>query len=182
MLFQELGKLKRSSIMTSIVLMAMGIVMVICPDRYTGAVVSALGCVMLLCAIVMILDFIASRKVLIHYVYLTIALIMGILGGSVLIFIDHIVGIVGTLFGCMLIADGVVGVFMTLMYVRRSQRKGWWILIVLDALLLLFGLVILVNPWWDSPAALFDVIGGVLLFSSVVSMVRLILVWPIKGV
>ena len=42
MLFQELGKLKRSSIMTSIVLMAMGIVMVICPDRYTGAVVSAI--------------------------------------------------------------------------------------------------------------------------------------------
>ena len=34
MLFQELGKLKRSSIVTSIILMAVGLVMIMCPAAY----------------------------------------------------------------------------------------------------------------------------------------------------
>ena len=42
MLFQELGKLKRSSIMTSIIMMAVGILMIMCPAQYVGALVSAL--------------------------------------------------------------------------------------------------------------------------------------------
>ena len=66
------------------------------------------------------------------------------------------------------------------MYARRAERKGWWVLIVLSVLMILFGLIILVNPWWNEPAKLFDVIGGMLLFSSVVSIVRLIFNWPIK--
>ena len=47
--------------------------------------------------------------------------------------------------------------------------------------MMLFGLVVLVNPWWDDPLKLFDVIGGMLLFSSVVSIVRLIYIWPIRA-
>ena len=68
-----------------------------------------------------------------------------------------------------------------LMYARRAGRPGWWVLIVLNALLILCGLVVLVNPWWNEPTKLFDVIGGMLLFSSVVSVVRTIFNWPIKG-
>ena len=37
------------------------------------------------------------------------------------------------------------------------------------------------DPWWNEPTALFDVIGGMLLFSSVISIVRTIMIWPIKG-
>ena len=63
----------------------------------------------------------------------------------------------------------------------RAQRKGWQVLVVLSALLILFGLIVLVNPWWDSPDKLFDVIGGMLLFSSLVGIVRLIFIWPLKS-
>ena len=41
--------------------------------------------------------------------------------------------------------------------------------------------IVLINPWWSEPTKLFDVIGGMLLFSSVVSIVRLIYIWPIKA-
>ena len=71
MLFQELGKLKRSSIMTSIILMAVGIMMVICPPQYIDTLVSALGYGMVTLAAVMIMDFLSSRKVLMNYIYLT---------------------------------------------------------------------------------------------------------------
>ena len=42
MLFQELGKLKRSSIMTSIIMMAVGVLMIMCPAQYVSALVSTL--------------------------------------------------------------------------------------------------------------------------------------------
>ena len=40
--------------------------------------------------------------------------------------------------------------------------------------------MILINPWWSEPVRLFDVIGIALLFSSMVSIVRLYIIWPIK--
>ena len=80
MLFQELGKLKRSSIMTSIVMMALGIMMIICPEPYIPSLVSALGYVMVIGATVVVLNFISGKKVLIQYIYFTFALIAGLLG------------------------------------------------------------------------------------------------------
>ena len=76
---------------------------------------------------------------------------------------------------------GIIDMSSALMYARRAERSGWQVLVVLSALQILFGLVVLFNPWWSEPGKLFDVIGRMLLFSSVVSIVRLVLVWPIKG-
>lgn len=181
MLFQELGKFKRSSIMTSIVLMALGIVMIICPEGYVSSLVSTLGYTMLIAATVQVLNFISGKKVLIQYIYFTLALVAGLLGAAVLVFDNDVVKVIGLSFGIGLILSGVVTLLHTLIYVRRSQRKSWWVLVVLDALTMLCGLTLLVNPWWKTPVALFDVIGLMLLFSSLVGIVRLIYIWPIKG-
>ena len=43
MLFEELSKIKRSSIMTSIILAAVGIVMILCPPQYIESLVAVLG-------------------------------------------------------------------------------------------------------------------------------------------
>ena len=181
MLFQELGKLKRSSIMTSVILMAVGILMIMCPAKYVNALVSVLGYGMLIFATVLVLNFISGKKALMNYIYFTGALIMALLGSAVLIFDDDIVRVLGLIFGLALIADGAIGIANALLYVRRAEREGWKLLTVLCGMLILFGLIILVNPWWDEPTLLFDVIGGMLLFSSVVGIVRLIQLWPIKG-
>ena len=90
MLFQELGKLKRSSIMTSIIIMAVGILMIICPPQYIDTLVSALGYGMVTLAAVMVMDFLSSRKVLMNYIYLTGALLLALLGIAVLT-LDEIV-------------------------------------------------------------------------------------------
>ena len=180
MLFEELGKLKRSSIMTSIILMAVGIVMIICPAQYVDALVSVLGYGMVILATVWILNFISGRKALINYIYLTGALILALLGIGVLV-LDNVVLLIGIVFGLVLIGDGIISVINAWMYARRAQRKGWWLLVLLSVLMILFGLIVLVNPWWKEPTMLFDVIGGMLMFSSLVSIVRLIFNWPIKG-
>ena len=181
MLFQELGKLKRSSIMTSIILVAVGVLMIICPQQYVNALVSTLGCGMLVFSAVMLLDFISGKKTLMNYVYFTGALILALLGIAIVVFETDVVKVIGLVFGLVLVGDGIVGIVNAWMYARRAGRKGWWVLIVLNVLLIVCGLVVLINPWWSEPTKLFDVIGVMLLFSSVVSIVRLILVWPIKS-
>ena len=94
MLFQELSKIKRSSIMTSIILVAVGIVMIMCPAQYVDSLVSVLGYGMVIFAAVMMLNFISAKKSLINYIKFAGALVMMLLGISVLVF-DNIVLIIG---------------------------------------------------------------------------------------
>ena len=179
MLFQELSKIKRSSIMTSIILVAVGIVMIMCPAQYVDSLVSVLGYGMVIFAAVMMLNFISAKKSLINYIKFAGALVMMLLGISVLVF-DNIVLIIGIVFGLILIGDGILTIINTVLYVRRAQRKGWWFLVLLSVLMIAAGLVILVNPWWNETLKLFDIIGVMLLFSALVGIIRLIIIWPIK--
>ncbi len=180
MLFQELSKLKRSSIMMSIIMMAMGLVMIICPADYTMSLVDALGYTLLIFACVTVLDFISGKKMMIDYVFFTLALVAAILGTAVLVFTNNVVPIIGLIFGILLILIGISDVVNALMYARRSQSKSWWMLLVLSAVQILFGLIILINPWWGEPHMLFQAIGGTLLFTAAVGIVRLTFLWPIK--
>ena len=181
MLFEELGKIKRSSIMTSIIMVAVGLVMIMCPSQYVNSLVSVLGVGMIVFATVQILEFISGRKSLINYIKLTCSLIVLLLGIAVLVF-ENIVLIIGIVFGLALIIAGAIGVFNACTYARRAEREGWWVLVLLSLVLVSLGVIILVNPWWSEPVKLFDIIGCALLFSSVVSIVRLIIIWPIKTV
>ena len=168
MLFQELGKLKRSSIMASILLAGFGLLMIICPQRYMGVLVAILGYGMLILAAVMALEFISGKRSLMGYVHLTGAVILALLGIAIVIFEADTVRVIGLIFGVVLVGSGIMGIVNAWMYARRAGRSGWWVLIVL------------INPWWNVPTMLFDVIGGMLLFSSIVSIVRLIYTWPIR--
>ena len=182
MLFQELGKMKRSWIMTSIIMIAIGVVMIMCPVRYMGMLVSALGYVLLVAATVIILNFLSSKKVLINYIALTGALFVGLLGLFVLVHRRDILQILSLVFGLVLVIEGLSDLYNAFMYARRAGRTAWWVLAVLSGLTVIFGLTLLINPWWDTPAALKQVIGGMMLFSSVVSIIRVVLTWPFKRV
>ena len=182
MLFQELGKMKRSWIMTSIIMIAIGVVMIMCPVRYMGMLVSALGYVLLVAATVIILNFLSSKKVLINYIALTGALFVGLLGLFVLVHRRDILQILSLVFGLVLVIEGLSDLYNAFMYARRAGRTAWWVLAVLSVLTVIFGLILLVNPWWDTPAALKQVIGGMMLFSSVASIIRIVLTWPFKRV
>ena len=182
MLFQELGKMKRSWIMTSIIMIAIGVVMIMCPVRYMGMLVSALGYVLLVAATVMILNFLSSKKVLINYIALTGTLFVGLLGLFVLVHRRDILQILSLVFGLVLVIEGLSDLYNAFMYARRAGRTAWWLLAVLSVLTVIFGLILLVNPWWDTPAALKQVIGGMMLFSSVASIIRIVLTWPFKRV
>ena len=181
MLFQTLDKLKRQSILAAILMMALGVVMLICPESYVNTLVVTVGYGMIVFALVEMLEFVASRKALIHYILFTGALIIAILGVFILIYNQDLLKALGWLFGFVLVQDGLFSLLNALLFVRRSNRKGWWILAVLAVVLMTLGVLIFLNPWWDSPALLTKIIGGALLFSAFASALRLIWVWPFKN-
>jgi uncharacterized membrane protein HdeD (DUF308 family) len=71
--------------------------------------------------------------------------------------------------------------FHSLTYARRSQRKGWWVLTILSVLLIITGILIFVNPFWNSADMLMKVIGCAVFFSAIVSGIRLIWTWPVRN-
>ncbi len=181
MLFQTLDKLKRQSILAAILMMALGVVMLICPESYVNTLVVTVGYGMIIFSIVEMLEFLSSKKALIHYILFTGALIIAILGVFILIYNQDLLKALGWLFGFVLVQDGLFTLLNALLFARRSNRKGWWMLVVLAAVLMLLGLLIFLNPWWDTPSLLMKVIGGTLLFSALVSALRLIWMWPFKN-
>ena len=181
MLFQELGKMKRTWIMTSIVLIVIGVVMMMCPIRYMSILVSALGYVLLVLATVIVLNFLSSKKVLIDYVTLTIGLGIGLLGLFVETQRENVLPMLSLIFGIVLIVEGISDLLNAFIYARRAGRAAWWVLALLSLLTILFGVILFLNPWWETSSVLKMVIGGMLFFSSLVSIIRTVLTWPFRN-
>ncbi len=180
MLFNVLDKLKNQTIVTTLILMILGLFMLIIPEKCDNMLIYALGYVVILLGAVMVWDFIAAEKKMSAYITFTFALLLIILGMYILMASDNILKVLSVLFGILLIVDGLHSALHAWMYARRSGKKWWGILLVLSILLIAAGITIFNNPWWHESHSFVKVIGGVILFAAAAGFVRLILVWPIR--
>ena len=181
MLFESLDKLKRNSLLSAIMLIALGAVIIICPQKWIPSLMLVFGYTLVVTAIVMMLNFFSGKKSLMEYLKFSGALVLGIVGICVLVFRDDIVRVLAWLFGFLLVLDGARTMYHSFTYARRSQRKGWWVLTILSLLLIATGVMIFANPWWNSPDLLMKVIGCAVLFAAIVSAIRLIWTWPLRN-
>ena len=181
MLFQELGKMKRSWIMSSLMLIALGIVMILCPVRYMGLMISALGYVLLVLAAVLFLEYLSGRETLMDHITLVIALAVGVLGLFVLVYRRDVLPTLGLIAGLFLVIKGLIDMFDAFVYARRAGHAAWGFLAILSIFTILLGLSLLWNPWWNTPSVMKRVIGYMLLFTSAVSIIRTIITWPFKS-
>ena len=180
MLFEVLDKLKQQTIISTVILMILGLLMLIIPEQYDSSLVNILGYVIILIGAVMVWNFIACEKKRIDCIFFVLALLLILLGIFVLISGDNILKVLSVIFGILLMIDGLHSGLHAWMYARRSGRKGWGFLLFLSILLFAAGILILNNPWWHTAHSFLKVIGGVILFAAVVGVIRLILVWPIR--
>ena len=179
MLFDALDRLKQHTIITSIVMMVLGLFMLVIPPEYDASLVNILGYVIVVLGTVMVWDFIAGDKHLSSCIMFTVALLLILLGVFILVSGDNILRVLSVLFGILLMVDGVHSLVYAWVYARRAGRKWWGLLVILSILLFLSGIIIFNNPWWPRAHSFVKVIGGVILFSSATGIVRLILVWPL---
>ena len=84
------------------------------------------------------------------------------------------------LVGTLPILFGGYGLYHALTYARRSGRKGWGFLVILDCLLLIFGTILFANPWADDPRKVLYVTAGTLFYSSLVYAISLLWIWPFR--
>ena len=180
MLFNSLNKLKRTMVMMIIFLLFTGLTMFAIPVSYIPIMGKVLGFFFLVLSILKIMDFLSSRKALIDYIGLSLGLLAGFIGILLFAFEGLFLVVLNWLTGTLPILCGGVGLYHTLAHARRSGRKSWWVLIILNGLLLLFGTILFVNPWADDPRAVLWVIGGTLFYSAVVYMVSLFFIWPFQ--
>lgn len=180
MLFESLDKIKRNSILSAILLVFLGAVILVCPKVYIPVLMLAFGYTLVVLSIVFILNFLSSKKSLMDYLKFTGALILGIVGLAALLYRGDIMRVLTWLFGFLLVVDGGRTLIHSLTYARRSQRKGWWVLTILSGLLMATGILIFLNPWWNTPENLMKVIGCAIFFSAIVSGIRLIWTWPVR--
>ena len=180
MLFQAAGKIKQTTIMISIVLIAAGIVMLLCPTEYVRSLVSLTGYALLILASVMVFDFIGSERQLSDYISFSVALLFILIGIAVLVFNNDLLFVLSNIFGILLVLDGVHSLIYSVTFSRRAGSRGWPVLLILSILLIAVGLVVVINPWWTTDTALLRVIGWALLFSALVAVCRVLITWPIK--
>ncbi len=181
MLFESLDKIKRNAIFSSILLMALGIVILLCPMVYVPTMILGGGYVLLITAIVMMLEFFFGKKMLMSYLKFIGALLIAFIGLAVLVYREDMMKTLAWLFGFLLILDGLRTLLHSFTFARRSKRKGWWVLTILSLCLMVAGVILFLNPWFGDPDALLKVIGGTVLVSAIVSGLRLIWTWPLRN-
>ena len=179
MLFEALDRLKQHTIITSIVMMVLGLFMLVIPPEYDASFVNILGYVIVVIGMVMVWDFIAGDKHLSSCIVFTLALLLILLGVFILVSGDNILKVLSVLFGTLLMVDGIHSLVHAWVYARRAGKKWWGLLVVLSILLVLLGIIIFNNPWWPRAHSFVKVIGAVTLFAAATGIVRLILVWPL---
>lgn len=181
MLFNSLDKFKRQMVMLIVILMFVGLMMFVVPVSYIPLLGKVLGFIFLVLSILRVLDFLNSNKALIHYINLFVGLLFG-LAGVLLFSVDGLfLWLLNWLVGTLPILLGAYGLYHALMYARRSGRSGWWVLVILSILLLIFGTILFVNPWADNPRKLLYVIGGTLFYSAEVYAISLFWIWPFRS-
>lgn len=180
MIFEALDKIKRNAVLTVIIFAALGAIMLILPAKYVLTLILCLGYSLVICAFVFMLDFISSAKSLMDHFKFVGALITLIAGILVLVFRDNTMEVLAWLFGAVMVFDGLRTLIHSFTYARRSRRRAWWLLTVLSVFLIAGGVILFLNPWFGTPGSLMNVIGGAVLFSAVVSTLRLIWIWPVK--
>lgn len=180
MLFQAVGKIKQTTIMIAIVLIAVGVIMLLCPASYVSSLVALTGYVMLILAAVMVFDFIDSSKQISDYISFSVALVFVIAGIAVLVFKDNLLEVISIVYGVLFILDGVHSLLYSVTFARRSGSKGWPVLLALSILQIAVGLLIVINPWWTTASALLRVIGCASLLSALLAICRVLIIWPIK--
>ena len=180
MLFEVLDKLKQQTVISTVLLMVLGLLMLIIPEQYDGTLVDVLAYVVILIGSVMVWDFIAKEKKLVDCILFIAALLLILLGIYILVSGDNILKVLSVLFGILLMIDGLHSALHAWMYARKAGKKWWGLLLFLSILLFLAGILILNNPWWHTTHSFVKVIGGVILFAAATGIIRLILVWPIR--
>ena len=188
MLLDALSKLKRQSILIAILLMCLGIVLLVCPEEYVSSLIMIAGYIMIIYSLEQTLEFLSRSNSLMNCITFVIAIFVGLVGLAVLVFHENILNVHSWIFGLVLILEGGHGIFYSYTFARRSGRSGWSILAILNTVLVVAGILLIVGEIlfnhvdaFGNPVFLMKLIGCAVLFSALVSALKIVWISPAKN-
>ena len=181
MLFEELDKLKRTILMTTIILIFIGILLLVLPNSYVPFLQPTIAFILLVILFIIVFSFISSKKAIINYIILFFGLVAGLFGCLYFIFENFFIKTLYIFVGLIPILFGSYWIWQIITLKNLSKRKNWWLFLVLSIIMIGMGLFNFFNPWIKTnETVLLRITGGTLVFSALISALRLIWVWPIK--
>ena len=142
MLFETLDKIRRGTLLSAILLIALGLVILICPAPYIGFLILAFGYGLIVVCIVMLLEFFTSKNALVEYMNLIVALALGIVGLCVLLFRDDVMTTLAWLSAFLLLLHGLLTLKFSLTYARRSGKTSWPVFAILAIALVAIAVIL----------------------------------------
>ncbi len=180
MLFQSLDRLKRSTLMTAIMLLFLGSSLLLIPEDYVDFMGNATAFVLAIVFVSGVLSFMTSKKALIHYIRLFFAMLSGMVSLILFLYPELLIYMLKVVVGILPILLGTLGNYQAFVFAQRAGRRGWWILVLLSSALIFFGAFSLFQPWVNSVSGISKVAGGAMMFSSIVFALELIWIWPLR--
>lgn len=186
MLFDAMTKIKRQSIIISILLMCLGMVLIVCPEEYVSALIMLAGYIMIIYAMEQSLEYIVGRGSLIQSISFIIAVFIGLIGLAVLVFHENILNVLSWIFGVILLLEGGNDLHYSFTFARRSGRSGWSILVIFALVLIASGVGLVTGGMYvshaafQSPVYLMRLIGVALLAAALISALKILWIKPAK--
>lgn len=162
-------EIKNLSIITIIASFVMGLVLLIWPDKSISIVSIITGATMIVLGVAAWISFLAKEKSVLLVSAGTVSLIVGII---VCVKYQSIIAILLFLFGMFITVSGAVDL-ITSFYSKSAGLGAWGVSSILSIAVLIFGIIIMVNPTKTS-TALVRLAGVGLLVYAIVDLVSFI--------
>ncbi len=144
---QAMRGLKRGTILESLVLLVVGILFLLFPESSGVIVCYAVGAILCLCGLVRVVVYFRSDRLI---AFGSFGLVQGaalLLAGSfVLARPEVLAGVLTSVFGLLLIVDGVLKAQHAIS-LSRIRARGWWAVLLLAIAMAALGVVVLLDPF-----------------------------------
>lgn len=171
---KTLKKLKWNVIISSVIYVALGVILLIWPEMTAKNICYVVGVISVAVGIVNLIDYIRKDYSVDAYRYnLVYGLVFVLLGIVIFVKVETVISIIPFLLGFAVTISGLLK-FQNAVDLIRMKYSGWGIVMIVSILNIAFGVVLIMNPF-TSAMILFICIGIGMIYSGVSDLVATIM-------
>lgn len=139
-----LKKIRWVYLVSSLVLVGLGIVCIAAPQFIAGVLCYVSGALLLVFGIGKVIRYFASRSSLVDS--LVVGVLLAMLGFILVTRPDQVLDMIFVFVGILLLLDGIVKL-KNAFVARAGGKKDWTVLLVISVIVLAFGIIVIANPF-----------------------------------
>lgn len=169
MIKKELNNVEKKNMLLSILLIALGVLLVVKPDNVVNFIVIAIGAFLMVTAIIDLVFYFMNAKLGGNFINLSKGIIEFI--GSIFLMFrsEAVVSLFPVVIGLIIIFSSIFKLYVSLS-IKSIDSKKWIPNFVLSILCILFGVVIVLNPF-ETITSIVRLAGIVLIVSEVLNLI-----------